>query len=187
MKGTNYISEKYRKYLLEIIFAEQKYYTVFGADLSDKETDKLLVDVDGNILLFSMPADLLSLILKSSSFFDNSVLQEWAGEINGIKEPYTVISFDVLTKNIFDLSDVELFKSIYDTLGIVKDYSVQIGDERLRTLLDDDILLQFKGDLAGYFTWSESTSFKISVNVDVLFFSLKEVYKRLKEKLSFYQ
>ena len=69
MKETNYISEKYRKYLLEIVFEEQKYYTVFGADLSDKEIDKLLVNADGSILLFSVPTDLLSLILKSTSFF----------------------------------------------------------------------------------------------------------------------
>lgn len=187
MKGTNYISEKYRKYLLEIVFAEQKYYTVFGADLSDKEIDKLLVDADGSILLFSMPTDLLSLILQSTSFFDNGVLQEWAREINGIKEPYAVINFDVLSKNIFDLNDIGLFKSIYDTLGIVEDYSNQISDERLLALLEEAILLQFKDDLADYFTWSESKAFKISVDVDVLFLSLNEIHKRLKEKLNIYQ
>lgn len=187
MKGTNYISEKYRKYLLQVVYAEQKYYTVFGADLSDKETDKLLVDADGSILLFSMPADLLSLILKSTSFFDNEVLQKWAEEINGIKEPYAIINIDVLSKDIFHLNDIELFKSIYDTLGIIEDYSNQISDGRLLAILERDILLQFKDDLADYFTWSKSKAFKISVNIDFLSLSLKDVHKRLKEKLNIYQ
>lgn len=69
MDATNHISEKYRKYLLEIIFEGQKYYTVFGADFTENETDKLLVDVNGKMLLFSSPDDLLSSILKSTSFF----------------------------------------------------------------------------------------------------------------------
>ena len=92
-----------------------------------------------------------------------------------------------MSRNFFDLNDIESFKSIYDTLGIVEDYSNQISDERLLALLEYDILLQFKDDLANHFTWSGSKSFKISVDVDVLFLSLKEVHKRLKEKINIYQ
>ncbi|MEV4886792.1 hypothetical protein MRBLMN1_005359 [Chitinophaga ginsengisegetis] len=186
MKDINFISEKYRKYLLEVLFAEQRYYTVFGADFTQNEIDKLLVDADANILLFPLSTDLLSTILKSTSFFDSGVLQAWAKEIWGIEEPYSVINFDVL-KNTLELKDTILLKSVYDALGIVEDYANQVGDERLLALLSKDILLQFKDDLADYFTWSESKTFRISVNTDVVHLSLKEIHIRLSEKVNIYQ
>ncbi|WP_160716325.1 hypothetical protein [Chitinophaga solisilvae] len=187
MKKIDNISERYRKYLLQIVFEEQMYYTVSGADFSDQETDKLLVDADGNILLFSLPADLLSVILKGTSFFDNGILQEWAREINGIEESYAVINLDLLGQNNFYLNDVDLLKSIYDTLGIVEDYANQINDERLLALLEKDILLQFKDDLASYFIWSENKAFKTFVHVDALLLLLKEIHTKLKERLNIYQ
>ncbi|MEZ2440736.1 hypothetical protein AB6805_03375 [Chitinophaga sp. RCC_12] len=186
MKYINDISEKYCKFLLEIVFAEQKYYTVFGADISDNDIDKLLVNADGSLLLFSTPVELLSLIKKNNSFFDNEALQEWAREINGINESYAVISFDVLSKDITDLNDLELFKSIYHTLGIVEDYSKQINDERLLALCEQGILVQFVDDLADYFTWSENKVFTISVDIDILSLHLKGIYERLKERVKTY-
>jgi hypothetical protein len=187
MKDTNEISEKYGKFLLEIVLAEQKYYTVFGADISDSDIDKLLVDADGSLLLFSTPIALLSLIPENTSFFDNNTLQEWAKEINGNKEPYAVIYLDDLSRDIFDLNDLELFKSIYHTLGIVEDYSKQMNDEGLLALFEKDILQQFMEDLANYFTWSENRTLKISVDVDVLSLHLKEIYEMTKERLKIYQ
>jgi len=184
---TNIISEKYCKFLLEIVFAKRKYYTVFGADTSDNNIDKLLVDPDGSLLLFSTPMALLSLVPKNTSLFDQEALQEWAREMNGITKPYAVISFDDLSKEMIDLGDLELFRSIYHTLGIVEDYSKQINDERLLVLFEKDILLRFVDDLANYFTWSENKTFKISVDIDVLSLHLKEIYERLKGRLKIYQ
>lgn len=187
MKDTNEISEMYGKFLLEIVLAELKYYTVFGADISDNDIDKLLVDADGNLLLFSTPMALLSSIPENTSFFDNVTLQEWAKEINGIKEPYAVIYLDDLSRDIFDLNDLELFKFIYHTLGIVEDYSKQMNDEGLLALFEKDVLKQFVEDLANYFTWSENKEFKISVDVDVLSLHLKEIYAITKARLKIYQ
>lgn len=187
MKDINDVSERYRKYLLEIVFVEQKYYTVFGADISDNYIDKLLVDADGSLLLFLSPMDLFSLIPKNTSFFDNGALQEWTGRVAGIIDPYAVYFFDDLSKDIFDLNDLELFRSIYHTLGIVEDYSKQINDERLLAFFEKDILLQFVDDLANYFTWFENEVFKISVDIDVLSLHLKEIYERLKERVKIYQ
>jgi hypothetical protein len=187
MEDVSYLSEKYRKYLLEVIFAGNKYYTVFGADLSDSEIDKLLVDNDGNILLFSNPADLLAMILKGTSFFDNERLHKWAEENLDVIEPYTVVNFDILTKGDIGFKDIQSFKSIYYTLGIIDDYSNQVSDKGLFTLLKKDILLQFKEDLSDYFIWSESEAFKILVDVDILFLSLKKIYEKLKGKLRIYQ
>ncbi|PSL45743.1 hypothetical protein CLV51_104450 [Chitinophaga niastensis] len=187
MKDINYISEKYRKYLLEVIFEEQKYYTVFGADFSDNEIDKLLVGIDKNILLFSTPEDLLAVIQKSTCHFDNKVLGEWAKESFGIKSPYAIINFDVLSLSSIDLKDSQLFKTIYDTLGIVEDYSNQVSNEGLLNLLGKDVLSQFKDELSDYFIWSESKEFKISVDVDMLLFYLNNIYKKVKEKITIHQ
>lgn len=187
MKDNSFISEKYKKFLLGIVFEGQQYCTVSGADLSDDGIDKLLVDADDNILICSKPADLLILIQKDASFFDNKRLHEWAKEIAGIEVPYATISFDVLAKSSFDLNDTELFNAIYDTVGIVEDYAIQVSDEKLLAIYERDILLQFKDDLANYFLWGQNKVFKISVDLGVLFLSLKEIYERLKEKLNIYQ
>ncbi|PUZ19590.1 hypothetical protein GA0116948_12514 [Chitinophaga costaii] len=187
MKDTNYISEKYRKYLLEVVFEEQKYYTVFGADLSDNEIDKLLVDTDGNILLFPLPHDLFSSIQNRTTFFDNDMLKKWAIEAFDFEKPYAVINLDILSKNTFYLNDVQLLKSIYGTLGIIEDYAYQIGDKSLLALMEKDVLLQFQDSLSDYFIWSENKALKIPVDANILYLSLKEVYERVKEKLYIYQ
>lgn len=184
MKAISYISEKYRKYLLEVTFAGQKYYTVFGADYTENETDKLLVDITGRMLLFSSSADLLSSILKTTYFFDTEVLQTWAKEILDIEKSYQLINFDVLTQRPFDVKDIKLFKSIYDTIGVIEDYANQVRDEKLLAVLTSDILLQFKNDLASYFIWSGTKIFKLSVDVDVLHLSLSDLHARLKERLN---
>ncbi|MBO9731471.1 MAG: hypothetical protein J7623_22715 [Chitinophaga sp.] len=184
MNNTNYISEKSSKFLLEIIFATQHYYTVSGADLTDNYVDKLLVDTDGSLLLCATPSDVLSLISKESSFFDNETLQEWSRQVTGIKTAYAVIDLDILLKDAFD---PESYESVYYTLGVVKDYALQLNDEKLLAIFERDILKQFIDDLADYFTWSENDLLKISVEINILLLSLKEIYERLKQCIHIYQ
>lgn len=182
----NYISEKYRKYLLEVIFEKQRYYTVFGADLSDNELDKLLIDKDKKLILYSSYEDLLTIIRTTTYFFDTKTLQEWAKDIEGIKSPYATISLDVLSISI-DFEDVNLVKSVYDTLGIIEDYANQVNDEGLFQFLQMDTLVQFKNEVSDYFIWSESKELKISVDINALLILLKEINKILKGKLITYK
>lgn len=187
MKDINSTSEKYRKYLLEVLFEEQMYYTVWGSDLSNNDTDKLLIDADNNILAFQTPAALLTAILKANSFFDNEMLSKWAKEAFGIEKPYATINFDGLSIKNIDLSNVDLFRQVNDTLGVVTDYAIQVNEESLLKLLESDALKQFKDDLSDYYIWSESETLKTSVDADDLILSLNSIYTVLKKRLTIRQ
>jgi hypothetical protein len=56
------VSEKYRKYLLRITYANQDYFTISGADLEDEEKGKVLINSNNQIVLFSDVTHLLKAI-----------------------------------------------------------------------------------------------------------------------------
>ena len=43
-ESINIVSEEYRKYLIEVIYEERCYFTVWGTDLPGGNADKWLVD-----------------------------------------------------------------------------------------------------------------------------------------------
>jgi len=51
-ESINIVSEEYRKYLIEVIYEERCYFTVWGTDLPGGNADKWLVDQTDCLLLF---------------------------------------------------------------------------------------------------------------------------------------
>ncbi|WP_212002732.1 hypothetical protein [Chitinophaga sp. HK235] len=62
-------SEKYQKYLLQIILKGRIYYTVSGADLTDHDKDKLLVNNQRQLVLALTISD-LSTTIEYEEYFD---------------------------------------------------------------------------------------------------------------------
>lgn len=176
------ISEKYSKYLLEVVFQEQTYYTVFGADKSDQNVDKLMVNADQHILLFLTPAAVFSTILAGNHFFDSESMQAWALEGSAIL-PYTSIDLDVLSKNDFNSADIDFIKSVYHVLGIVEDYAIQVRNEYLLNLMKKQIYLEFMSEGSDYFAWEDS-ELKITVGVAEMSDFLKKIYEVLKYQMA---
>jgi hypothetical protein len=152
-------SAHFSKYLTGIIYNGASYYTVSGADSTDQEADKLLVDTNEQLLLFSDREHLIRAILNTNHFFDIELLHAWARESHDIENAYTVIDLDVLSLRDIHVTQTDLLKSVYITIGIVEDYAYQTNNRALISLLESDIVRLHYDIFADYFLWSPQTPF----------------------------
>ncbi|NLR66969.1 hypothetical protein HGH92_21860 [Chitinophaga varians] len=181
------VSEKHRKFLLEVRFAGKVYYTVQGADTSDKSyDDKWLTDTEGKILLFSSPDDLYTEIMRMDEIFDKTEMRAWAVARLDDYEPYAVVDLDLLENAQLQLVNRELISAIYITLGLLKDYVIQVDDVMMLLLLEDSVTVRFLDDWADYIVWGKKMSAKLEID-KTLFPLLKALYSQLSEKIKIHR
>lgn len=172
-------SEQYRKYLIEVIYRGASWYTVWGTDLTDEDTDYLLTDIQGKLLLFSNRADVFHTILNADHFPDIKMLHAWARESHRIENPYTVINLDVLSMRDIQATQIDLLEAVYITIGIVGDYAVPVNNQALTDLLWSDIVRLHYDIFADYFLWSPSKAFEFVTLSDGFSDAVNEMYRIL--------
>ena len=177
-------SEKYKKYLLQVIYNDETYYTVSGTDMSDNDTDRLLTDKDGKICLYADLPSLRKGIEEGIITFDTPNLQAWGKEINETDTAYTGFDFSSLKAEILEADDDPLLYEIYGALGVVKDYALQENIAELLSLLNSDIVEEYMEICADLFLWSSDTdSFKEDFDFDSLVPVLNKIYTLLEPRL----
>lgn len=182
------ISEKHRKFLLEVHLSGKAYYTVHGADMSDGSyDDKWLTDATDNMLLFSSPDDLYAEILQMDEPFDKTEIQTWALARLGNHESYAKVDLGLLENARLQPVHSELLRDIYVTLGLIKDYVIQVDDQPMLLLLKDDVIEHFIDYLADYVVWGKEVPAKLAVDTKTLFPLLKTLYTLLSEKIKIHQ
>lgn len=177
-------SEKYKKYLLQVVYNEETYYTVSGADMSDNDTVRLLTDADGKICLYADLPSLRKGIEEGVVTFDTPNLQAWGKDINETDTAYTGFDFSSLKSEFLEADDDPLLYEIYGALGVVKDYAQQENIGELLSLLDSDIVKEYIEICADLFLWSSDTdSFKDDFDFESLVPVLNKIYTLLEPRL----
>jgi hypothetical protein len=172
-------SEQYKKYLLEVIYKGASWYTVWGTDLTDEDTDYLLTDTQGKLLLFSNCADVFRTILHTDHFPDIKTLHAWARESHLVENPYTILDLDVLSMRGIAASQIDLLETVYATIGMVGDYAVQVNNRALTDLLHSDVIRLYNDLFADYFLWSPSTPFEFVTLPDAFSDAVNDMYRIL--------
>lgn len=178
------ISEKCRKYLLEVRLSGKAYFTVWGADRTSDEQDKWLTDIDGHILLFVSPEALYTEVLLMDDVFDKTQTQDWALAMAGRNDPYYTVDLDLLNSAKSRPDDLATH---YINLGLLEDFAIQADDQQLLSLLGDDIVGCFRDVLADYVVWGKTVPAKIPIDAGELFPLLKILHALLLPKVKVYQ
>jgi len=177
-------SEKYKKYLLQVTYNDETYYTVSGADVSDNETDRLLTDAEGNICLYTDLPSLRKGIAEGVITFDTANLQAWGKDINETDTAYTGLDLSSLKSDSLEADDDPLLYEIYGTLGIVTDYALQQNVTELLDLLRSPIVQEYQDICADLFLWSSDTdSFQEDFDFGSFVPVLNKIYTLLEPRL----
>lgn len=175
------VSEKYRKYLLKIIYDKQDYYTISGADFEDEEKDKVLINSNKQLLLFSDVVRLLKAVKEGECYFDRDNILKWAEEFSSSEQPYAEVDFDKIGKPDIDFSDIDVLKSILDTLGILTDFAIQVNDKLMIDRLYQSVINEFKDNVMDFIVWDSDEELKVTVDQNLFLNALSELYLSLKQ------
>lgn len=181
--GVNFfetISEQYGKYLIKCSFDFKSYYIVWGIDLNDDSTDKLLIDRNQNIVLFNSISDIKAYCNNTiCEFKDRDNLIKWVGNITKESKAYTVIKFEYLL--IVDFKVDSDISELYALLGIIQDYANQVQNLKLIELLSSKQVDLFMDVCSNFFIWksTERKAFEV-INLGQLKAALSEINKELK-------
>ncbi len=176
------LSEEFRKYLISIEFEGKSYYTVSGADLSDNEDDKILINSSQEIIAFKEIESLVKYVDNSKYIFDQENLRKWTRYLSKSSQPYTNISFDILS-NISDLENYTDIRSVYVSLGFLMDYAIQTNDDEMLNILNSVELSSFKDSSADFFLWKGTDEFTLEINKAKLLLLLRQLFQRIKVKI----
>jgi len=125
------ISERYRKYLIRINYLDRKYYSIWGTDIKDNYTDKVIVE-KGLFLLFKDITLLKNYLLANRALlFDSQNTVEWLFAISDIEE-YNHYLFPTN-------GEVISSKDCLNLLNLIQDYAEQANDNELLSLMTNDI------------------------------------------------
>lgn len=175
------VSEKYRKYLLKITYDNQDYYTISGADFEDEEKDKVLINSNKQLLLFSDVARLLKAVKEGEYYFDRDNIQKWAEEFSSSEEPYAEVDFDIIGKPEIDFNDLDVLKSILDTLGILTDFAIQVDDKLMIDRLYQSVINEFKDNIMDFIVWDVDEELTVTVDQNLFLSALADLYFSLKQ------
>ena len=135
----NEVSERYRKYLIQIQVKETFYYLVWGTDMTDPEQqDKLLLDQENQILVFPRIDQLADFITKQSvSLYDEANFLPWAAELTGtdanalydLDYLHAILTSELKQEQI--LQNPNLTKELIDFFNLVGDYAYQTEDDSI--------------------------------------------------------
>ncbi|MDP3445316.1 MAG: hypothetical protein Q8T08_20855 [Ignavibacteria bacterium] len=136
----NEISEKYKKYIIEIKLNGKKKFFISGMDISKEDADFLLIDSNGKILIFNDVHLIEKFILETKGLLDKDNFLNWIRELKDYK-PYVSYDIDKITQilqvsnPLKELNKDEL-SQIIDLINLIGDYSYQVDDKNLILLLE---------------------------------------------------
>ena len=127
----NEISEKYKKYLVEIKLNCEKKLFVSGMNISKDDEDFLLIDGQGKILIFNDFHQIKQFIIDEKSLLDRDNLHRWAQELEN-RKPYVSYDVDKIVQILKLSEDLKCLKKcelshIVDLINIIGDYAYQIN------------------------------------------------------------
>lgn len=179
------ISEKYRKYLIEIKYDEQQYYTVSGADMTIKNEEERLLTDGNKMVLFEK-----IIFIKQATelfLFDKERLTAWAAEIPVDIEPYAQFDFDSFISDEIDFSNVAVLEDLYMSIGVIEDYAIQVMDSALLGYLESDVMKEFKSISADLFLWKVRDDFNHDFDFNTFLFNLLSIHDLLKDRITIYK
>ncbi len=159
------ISEKYRKYLVEIILKDNRYYTVWGTDLGDNDNDKLLVNKK-NLLLFYKINTLKTTLFKFKDIFlDKENFENWISE-DPFEDPYSTTDLTCLyTFSEKDLRGKKAALEIINSLNLIQDFYIQIKENE--KAFNSKLLLDLKDNLYNNHFW-KSDNLELPFNAIII-------------------
>lgn len=148
-------SEKYRKYLIGIDFNEVSLFTVWGTDMADEETDKLLVK-DDKLIAFKTLDDLTENFKRlDHPFKDHGNFEKWISE-EQFQHVYTYYDMAVLENlNVSTLNDKDDSLAILDCLNLIQDFSIQVNNHGLNALFEVSEMEVLKDFIYGNYFWTK--------------------------------
>lgn len=178
------ISEQFNKWLIEVVYEEQHYFTVWGYDQVDNDKDKWLVDGTNNLLLFRDVPELRNRVMTESYFFDNENLKQWINHPDWEPIPNNLCDVDLLLREDFNYLH-PLLDDLYTLIGLIEDFAIQRDEDKMTSLFRSDLFMQFKDEAANTFLWAGQDEFDKHFDFPTLMKECHEIHKDLKEKISF--
>lgn len=178
-------SEKFRKYIIELIFSDGSYYTVWGTDMSDPEEPDLLLVRDNKIIVFNSPAILKEkLAMCEDAYFDNSNIQEWLNE-EKFFHSYTSYNFELINKISPELlKQKEESLALLDIINLMEDFYIQINNMAILKVLKSPELVILKDFIYDNYLWKRSAELKYT-EPDLLLAkgNLQQLYKDFRSNI----
>lgn len=161
------VSEKYKKYLIEIKLNGKKKLFVGGMDTSKNDDDFLLLDQNLKILVFDSFDQIEKFIKGQKNLLDEDSFHHWIQEFKS-REPY--ITYDLsniirIVKESGDINDLkkdELSK-IVDLINIIGDYAYQIDFKDLVLLYENKYIDRLKTFFMDMYMWKIQESQKVNL------------------------
>lgn len=138
------IGEQYQRYVVEVLYQGEEYYTISGADkTSFNEEDKVLVDDEGHFLLFIDMEEAIAYARQWEAAFDKENWQAWLGAIQLPVESYVVIDLDLLNADSIDVDNVAVFDHTITAKNFASDYCYQVQAEQWKDAFSNYPLSNF--------------------------------------------
>ena len=201
------INVSHKKWIIGFRLESTLLYSVWGADSTDNDDDKLWVDAHQRIIAFSEPQQTIEAVLTSSLLlFDSHNVHRWASsimehgysykptsvyiyDIDRISEQIDHIDFDNLAAN-----SPGLMLEFINILNLVGDYVLQIDDKAAIQTWDNSSLRLFREYMYNAYFWTippDDLKFRQhellqNYNVYDCEQSLKEILSTFKKRLQLY-
>lgn len=180
-------SEKFRKYLIKFNYQNQTYYTVSGADLTNPlEDENLSVDENNKLVLFKNIYLIKQTIENKLFLFDPQQLIPWGARIDSEMASYAAFDLDVLMSDEIHKFNDALLEAVYQVIGVVEDYAIQVQDEMLIGYLQSDLFRSFKDIAADCYLWGEKDSFDADFDYETFTSKLHNFSSYLKTRIRIY-
>lgn len=160
------VSEKYRKYLIELQFKNFSGYAVWGTDMEDDEHDKLLLS-ERKVLIFK-DWDNIAQRLENidHSFLDKENFRNWVTE-KGFREVYNVNEIKLLSDFSLEmLSDRIMSLEILNCINLVQDFFIQTNNRTLEGLFEEPAIIDVKDFIYNNYFWKKNGSSHELGNID---------------------
>lgn len=189
-KHLDILSDKYRKYVSSMILDKNEYFFVYGTDLTEQDTEKLLLNDEHVALFVSLEDCLIYLHHYESQLFDKQRTLKWSKEFEKVFDKHNVRQY---TYHQYDLDKIRqtigrnnlgrlLAKSsieLLDFINLVEDYAEQTNSEPLNTLLNARITRDWLERVYNADVFAERHGLKSAVNSKTgkLLLNLREIYR----------
>jgi hypothetical protein len=196
MEREDSVPDLFQKYLIEICIFGSKYYTVWGADVSQNGDDKLLVGKSGEILVYTDLQKLRKHLFENQDlYFDFSNFVQWLQKYS-FEDFHSSFDFNILENQVSIIAESinhkkrEVLMGLLNNINLVLDYAYQTRDTLLIDLSKKDEVLLFKDFVYGRYFWSsdqENGNYKFETETQLysekLSITLELIYGQFKNRI----
>jgi hypothetical protein len=127
--NTDAISEKYRKYTIEVFLGNKYFYLLWGTNLENEDVDYLLVNESKSILAFLSIPDLVTYVNHANLLIDPLSTKKWANNYKGDRAycTYDLLRIKKTLEKGYSLQEIEKEEamSMVDFFNLFSDYAYQ--------------------------------------------------------------